>query len=140
MPNFRVFFQSARLFDPAPGSEFKFYTHLLIIFGIMIVLAIAVFIFVTKFKKNNPIQIKLGRKIYYCFLVCGSIGYILLFFRYQNVRFLSSRFLLLILFSIFIIWLGLILFYFLRRYPKELVEFQDFVRKVKYMPKPRKKK
>ncbi len=140
MPDLNAFFQPARLFDSTPGSEFKFYIHLLVIFGVMIFLAVVIWIFVTRLRKHNPVQIKLGRKVYYCLFVCGSIGFVLLFFRYQNISFLSSRFLLLVLFLVFVIWLGFILFYFIKKYQDELAEFQNFVRKIKYMPKSRKKK
>jgi hypothetical protein len=140
MPNLKSFFLPQRLFDSNPGTQCKFYVHLIVIFTAMIALAIIIRFFAIRFTKGNPVRIKLLRKIYYCFLVCGTAGYFLLFFRYENVRFLACRFLLLFLFLVFIVWLGFILIYLWRKYPKEFKEYQDFICRAKYMPKPKKKK
>ena len=68
-------------------------------------------------------------------ITIGLVGLLLLFFRYENVYFLSGRFLLLFLVVALLVWLGFIVYYGIRKFPLEITDYKDFLRKEKYIPK-----
>lgn len=109
------------------------------IFGGIIFLGI-IFVILerTLFKKRYFWQ-KLSLKLTPLCYTIGTIGVILIFFRYQAIPFLSSRFLVYILILVTIIWIALITKYFIRNYPSEIKDYNIKNRIKRYLPKKNKK-
>lgn len=99
------------------------------ILGIGIILVL-----VDKFTKQKKFFIgKLKNKILPLTNTVGIIGIILTFFRYQTIPYLSSRLLIYCLIFTAIVWILFILWYFLRKYPKERFEVEEEFRKKRYL-------
>ncbi len=122
-------------FTPRPGEAGVYFARSAILFGLLFLIALVLWLFIAKIKKKgfNPIRAKLGRKIYTCLFTVSLIGGVLVFFRAERIPYLSIRFLVLLLFITFIVWLILILRYYLRKYKSEMVEYEEFQRKQKYL-------
>jgi len=134
--NIKSFFKPAYLFNPYPGTNFGYYLASVVVFGLLLVCGITLLVIALRIDKKNPKR-KLFKKFSDLGFTIGIIGFILLFFRYENVAYLSSRFLLLLLLIIVLVWLSFIIFYILRRYPKERVKYQEYLRISKYLKKSR---
>lgn len=132
MIDFNKFTDTAYLFDPNPPAQSQLLLLLMIIFGVMLVLVV-----VLQLLLKNPLYYKLKKGLSSLFLTTGITGFFLLFFRWQGLPYLSSRFLLLLLILIVIIWFVLILIYLFRKFPDEKRQFIEKLRLQKYLPQPR---
>jgi len=131
----KEFLKPAYLFNMTPGSSFYYLIHCLIFFGFLVLLGII--LSVVAWRCKNVIYKKLLSKIYTLLLTIGIIGFLLLFFRYENAYFLSSRFLLLVLFLSFIIWGIFIIYYSFTKFPFSLKDYKEYLRREKYIPRPK---
>ena len=68
-------------------------------------------------------------------LTCGVIGLILVLFRYQQIPYFGNRLMYLLLFIVFIIWGGWILFYKMVVMPKEINKEKEKENFQKYLPR-----
>jgi len=124
------------LFNVNPGSSFHYYGLFIFKFGAF--LLIGIILTIISARTANLIYKKLYSKIYTFLLTIGAAGFLLLFFRYESVYFLSGRFLLIALFIASIIWVVIIAYYGFRKFPSELSTYNDYLRKEKYFPKQKK--
>lgn len=124
------------LFNVNPGSNFQYYGLFMFKFGAF--LLISIILIIISFRTANLIYKKLYSKIYTFLLTIGAIGFLLLFFRYESVSLLSGRFLLIVLFTVSIIWAIVIAYYGFKKFPSELSNYNDYLRKEKYFPKQKK--
>ena len=125
---------SSRIFQANPGSRFKFFPQFTILFSLLLILAL--FVYLKKRKtKNNPPKEKFFKRFFIYLLSFSLTGYLLLFFRYENVKYLSARFLLYVFFLIFFIWGARILLFKIRKLQAEEKDYQTYLIKQKYMPK-----
>lgn len=94
------------IFNPGIGSLSQAFALVFyIIFGLLIILAIVAFLKSQKYKKSkNNLYLKLWQKIFDFGFYLGIVGFLLLFFRQQNIYFLSMPFLTYALFVWLIIW------------------------------------
>lgn len=111
-------------------NVFKF---LVILFAVFLLFSATAKILVLKEKKL--LIKKLFQKISSFFLILGIIGFLLIFFRQQQVYFLSSPFLLLLWFIGFLTWLYFLLKYLFKKFPKEKSKLQERKEKEKYLPR-----
>ena len=133
VPKLNQLFRLNYLFSLNPGPKFLYMWPLVIIFGIMLMAAIVVII--VSWRTRNIVYKKLFSKIYTMFLTIGIVGLLLLFFRYENVYFLSGRFFLLFLLVALLIWSGFVIYYGIKKFPLEIINYKNFLRKEKYIPK-----
>ncbi|TES95155.1 hypothetical protein E3J85_02380 [Patescibacteria group bacterium] len=122
-------------FAKSPGPAGVYFTRLSFVFGLLFLIALVIYLFIAKVKRKdfNPVKAKLWRKVYICFFTISIIGGALIFFRYEQIPFLSLRFLMLTLLVGFLVWVGFIIFYYLRGFKRELLEYQEEERKKKYL-------
>lgn len=139
MPDFSNFLDPNYLFEKNPGASFKFYFPLLLIFGFLFLFSIFFPLFLKKKDKENPSLKTLSSKISFPGIIISIFGFLLLFFRYENLPYLSSRFLLFLLFFIWFSWFVLLLFYLFKDYQKEYKIYLEAKEKEKYLPKVRKR-
>ena len=115
---------------PGPLVPLSFY-FFISIFSIFILIAI---IIKFKTKTNEKFIEKIYNETFTCFLTIGILGNILVFFNYQKVLFLSSRFWYILLFLTFIFWIIYIIKLILKIKPlqQKKIKKQEFE---KYLPK-----
>ena len=121
--------KTSYLLDANPTAE-GLYLYLMIVFGLLIVMA-AVLFFI-KFKKYYR---KLQRKLIMLFLIVGLTGFILIFLRYEQTPYLSSRWLILLLLLLFAVWLLSIIYYYLLILPGEIKKSLEKENFEKYLPR-----
>jgi len=126
------------LLEPTPPFPFKFLLPLLGFFGLMFLLGIIIpWVLKRKYKKTPPFE-KLASKIQTPFLIFSLLGFALFFFRWQAIVYLGSRVLILLLLLSILIWLISFLIYFKKGFKKELILWQEELRKAKYLKTPKK--
>ena len=132
--DFNKIFQPKWLFEPVPPADFFLFWPLVIVFGSFLILALGIWIFFTFVKKELPYQ-QIKFLLLNLLISCGIFGLILLGIRNQNIPYLSMRFLLILLFVIFLIWLGIIIIILLTRFKKELRQYRRKQQIEKYLPR-----
>lgn len=124
MQNWQNYFSSNYLFNASPSGEEKMQIGLAVFFLLLIIVGILVFFILGKkyhqFPPFKPPKIH----IINCSLFVGITGLLLLFFRWQNIPYLSMRFLLLVLLVAFLIWLVYIIIYIRTKLIYDLKKFQ----------------
>jgi len=132
------FFSPSSLFDINPGSNFSGATAMLIFCGILLIVAIGIFVFL-RIKKINPPLKKLLRPIPLRLEVFALVGILLVLFRLSAAYYLSMRFFLLI-WGISFIWYLVLLSQKIRLYPQQLKDFLTKEEAKKYLFDPKNKK
>ncbi len=107
-------------------------TIFIIGFAVFFVLAIACGV-LAKTKKQNPPMVKLLRKLKKMFSTMAIVGFILLFFSYEQIYFLGSRFWFLIWFLGLVVWVVFIALYAVRKMPREKNELEKKQKFLKYL-------
>lgn len=105
---------------------------LAVFFAIFLALAIVCGVS-AKAKKQNPPLVKLLRKLKKMFSTMGLIGFIVLFFSYEQIYLLGSRFWFLFWFIGLIVWVIFIVLYAIRKMPKEKDELEKKQKYLKYL-------
>lgn len=124
------------IFEKTPPADSS-YIYLAILFGLMTVLAgVSWFIYGRK-KKRLPLYRHLQTKVFNLFFYTGLSGLVLVFFRWQQITYLGSRFFMLVLVIVTISWAILILMYRLRTFPKLIKEYEQKQKFDKYLPSKR---
>jgi hypothetical protein len=123
------------LFTQTTPSDFRSLLSLIVFFGGLIILTIFSLII---FRKINPVTSRIKAKVNSWMFSLGLTGLAIVFFRWQQLGFLSKNFILELLGVIWFIWLIIILVFVIRKYPKEAFDYQDKQRIAKFLPKPRK--
>ncbi|OGD56464.1 hypothetical protein A2V71_03725 [Candidatus Berkelbacteria bacterium RBG_13_40_8] len=132
--DFKKLFNLGYIFESSPAS-IGLYKYLAILFSLMIIGAVVIFFFNRKDKDNYK---KLKNNFFNLFLTTGIIGVVLIFLRWQEVPYLGSRAMLLILLVAFIIWSFLIGYYGFFVLPKEIIKIKEKEHFEKYLPHKRK--
>ncbi len=88
-----------------------------------------------KTKKQNPPMVKLLRKLKKMFSTMALVGFVLLFFSYEQIYFLGSRFWFLVWFSGLLVWVVFIALYAARKMPREKDELEKKQKFLKYLPR-----
>ncbi|MBU1146171.1 hypothetical protein KKD80_01325 [Patescibacteria group bacterium] len=101
-------------------------------FAIFLVLAIVCGI-LAKAKKQNPPLVKLFRKLKKMFSTMAVLGFIVLFFSYEQIYLLGSRFWFLLWFIGLIVWVVFISLYAVGKMPKEKDELEKKQKYLKYL-------
>lgn len=134
MNNLQQFIKLDYYLNPRPtyvAGEFLFYA---IFFAIILVVAIILKkFFDSKSKSLKPYNF-FREKFFSSFITCVIIGFVLLFFRWEYLYYLSSRILLIITFIITLIFLTSFIIYRSKRLPKEVEEFTNRQNYQKYIP------
>jgi len=86
-------------------------------------------------RQRGKIQAKVWRRFGKLGLTMGILGFVVLFFFYEGVPFLSARFWLLVWFIGLIAWKVYILIYLFRKIPQESRENKDKQNFEKYLPR-----
>jgi len=124
-------FDSDYIFQTYPPAQ-GLYLYLVIIFGIFVLGAVAVW-WINR-KNKNIIYHRLLNSLFNLSLTIGVLGLVFIFFRYEQIPYLGSRFLFLLLLVVFIIWAGFIGWYRLMVMPKEIKTKLQKDKFEKYLP------
>jgi hypothetical protein len=101
---------------PEPFLSFTL-NALYIFFGALLILGLAARVVAGRMKQNAVLK-KSYEKFYHLLATMGVFGLILLFFRQQQVVFLSAPFWLIIWLIVLLVWLAFVLRYVLVKAPK----------------------
>jgi len=124
-------FRADYIFELNPVAT-GLYLYFSIIFGILILLAV-VFFFVSR--RKNKIYHTLQRRAFIFFTAIGIIGLLLTFFRFEQISYLGSRLMFLVLMVVFVLWGGWIGFYIFFVLPKEKQKNFKKQKFIKYLPR-----
>ena len=132
----KKFFNTGYIFEktPAPDTD---YLYLIFLFGFLIIAAFAAWFGYGRLKKKLPIFEKMQTRVFNLFFYTGITGLLLIFFRWQEITYLGSRFFMLILLVVFIIWGSWVIYFSLKILPKARKEFEARQKFEKYLPRPR---
>ena len=86
------------------------------------------------FLKRNIILVKVFKKFYKFSFTVGLIGFVLLFFTYEQIIFLGSYFWYLVLLLGSLIWFVFIVYFLIKNIPKEKKALEERKRFEKYLP------
>lgn len=103
-----------------------------IIFAVFLTLAIVLRVLV-KTKKQNPPLVKFLRKLSKMLSTMALLGFVFLFFSYEQIYFLGSRFWFLAWSAGLIVWAIFIALYVARKMPKEKEELEKKQKFLKYL-------
>lgn len=84
-------------------------------------------------KKQNPPLAKLLRKISKMFSTMALLGFVLLFFSYEQTYFLGSRFWFLLWFVGLVVWAVFVVLYAVRKMPREKEQMEKKKKFLKYL-------
>jgi Na+/serine symporter len=101
-------------------------------FLVFIGLGLAVKFWVNKIK--DGLKIKVCRRLSHLFITMGIVGLVYLFFAWQGVALLSSRFWLIIWLACTVVWAGFIVKYLFLEAPKIRREIEEKRKFEKYLP------
>jgi hypothetical protein len=118
------------IFESSPNSE-GLYINLAIFFGLMIITACVMKLFI---KPTKAIRKKFIDKLFYLLLIIGILGLIWVFARFEEIAYLRSRITIILLFCVFIAWAMEIVFYRSYIVPKELIKIRQKEKFEKYLP------
>ncbi|MFA6533580.1 MAG: hypothetical protein WCT37_00230 [Patescibacteria group bacterium] len=110
---------------------------LLVLFGLCLVAAV-VFFLISRAKKHDRVIWRLFKKLQSYFTTLGLIGFLILFFFYQQIPYLSSRFWLIVWLLIVLVWAGFIGKFGFIEVPRLRVERAEKEKIEKYLPKKKK--
>jgi len=129
----KYFFNPSHLFDLRPPvMHSRAILILAAAFGLLIILGIASQLIVMKTK--DGLKIKGWRRLFHLFLTVGILGLVYLFFAWQGVTLLASRFWLIILGLVVLVWFGFIAKYLFWDVPKLRRNIEEKRRFEKYIP------
>lgn len=126
------------LLESNVGGRFKFYPQLVLLFSILIITSIF-FYRKMRFVKDNPPKRRFFRRLVILLGLPGFLGFLYLFSRFENLSFLSSRIILVLILIFFLVSAVRIFLFYIRGLPKEDREYQAFLLRRKYLPKRRKR-
>jgi len=118
-------FNWSRLVDPLPDDGWKFLWYAVGICAGLIILAII--------RAFIPGDKTLKRKTESMLITVGLIGFLLIFFRYQEIPYFSARLLWLVLVGCALVWIILILYYRQVKLPKIILKQKVEERKKRYI-------
>lgn len=130
--NISKLFQSSYIFKSSPPSD-GLYVYLLIIFGIMLLLAVTT-LFIYKNTKYKVYK-RYKNYLFNLFLTCSLVGLGLIFSRFQQIPYLGSRLMFLLLLLVFIVWGGWIIYFKAFVMSKIIKKEQEKENFSKYLPR-----
>ncbi len=122
------------IFEKTPDATGT-YKYLVFLFGFLILLSIAAWIGYGRLKKKLPLWGKMQAKVFNLFFYLGITGLILIFFRWQSITYLGSRFFMILLALVFAIWGLYILYFRLKVLPKEIANLETRKKFEMYLPR-----
>ena len=129
----KYFFNPSHIFTLRPDTM---QPRALIILAVIFLLCIALAIIskIVAKKTNDGLKLKAYRQVFSLFLTMGILGIVYLFFAWQAVTLLASRFWLLIWVVVVAVWLGFIAKYFFLDIPKTRTKIDKKKNFNKYIP------
>lgn len=127
----------AYLFESSPVPDSRVSVWLSALFGLSVLLSVLVWFWLVIKERENKLFIALRRRFVAYLFTFGFVGLILIFFRWQEIPVLAARFWILAWVITGLVWLGLILRYLLKEWPKERTIDQEARLKEKYLPRNR---
>jgi hypothetical protein len=124
-------FDASRIFETTPGAT-GLYLYSGIVFACFLVVG-TVFLVLSRQKKLD-FERKFFSKITNLFLVTGLLGGVWMFFRWQEMPYIGSRFAIYILGLFFVLWIVNILVYKFFILPKIKEQYLEKERFEKYLP------
>jgi hypothetical protein len=137
MSNFFNQIQISKLFkvnyllDATPKSD-GLYQYSIIIFGLLGLVTLLLWFFS---RNKQKLTREFFKKIITLFITTAILGIICIFLRSQEIPYLGSRLVLLILIFMFIIWGGFILYFRIMVMPKKIKNIKEKEEFEKYLPK-----
>lgn len=101
--------------------------------GIVMIVLAAVF-YVARRLAPNPVDAALRGGLYRLFLTIGLLEVAWFGFRYQNITFLGSHFIAIVILLVGAVWLGFVLTRAFKGYKAKLAEWEKEQVKLKYLP------
>lgn len=124
-------FNADYILDTTPKSS-GLYQYIVIVFGLLLLMALFLWFF---FRKSQKLTKEFVKKIITLFITTAILGLIFIFFRIQEISYLSSRLMLLVLIIMFVVWSGFILYFRLVTMPGKIKIIKEQENFNRYLPK-----
>jgi uncharacterized protein YacL len=137
--DFSKLFDLNYLFDPRPGSAFYFMIAMIVVFLGLIMTSF----YLEKWISKHPLKKALKQVLPHTakhLRGLGILGFVLLFFRYENLPYLSMRALLIALLISIMAYIGYSVHQFRSKLPAIIEQQKKAKKKKTYLPKSKKKK
>lgn len=132
MPDFTKLWNVTYLFGPNPiemsRSDFWFF----IISSALVFISLVFKIVAIQKEIGNPVKHLFNRLFHLC-LTIGFFALVWSGLRFENIPWLATHVVVLVLYLIFLVWLGFILYYSIRWLPKQIRLWRDEKTKQKYL-------
>ena len=135
MQSFLDFFQSSNLLNYHPEFSNQFILGELIFFCLLLILAFASKIYFKPRFSQSELYKTLSDKVFTVLITCTMCGFMLIFFQWQIIPYLSAPFLLILLIIVLIVWLISIARYYFQDFKKSLSREKEKHNYEKYLPK-----
>ncbi|EKD63138.1 MAG: hypothetical protein ACD_51C00333G0009 [uncultured bacterium] len=122
------------LLNTIPGAEFKYLWVCAAFFLLLIVFGQYLRVFIKR-SEHKKILKRLLPRVHFKLATTAFFGFVLLFFRTQNIPYLATRILLILILALGIYQLARIVYVYAKIFPQELGEFKKKEHMLKYMPK-----
>ena len=132
------FFRPEYLFEPDPGEFVKYGAFFIVFFTILGSIGIIIGVYARVAKKLPEIKAYFYRRVATMLLTGAVLGLLYVFVREQEVLYLSSRLVLLLLLVGMVMWVGFLI-YWGRQIPEKMAAKEKQKEIEKYLPKPKKK-
>ncbi|MBI4175402.1 hypothetical protein HY523_02165 [Candidatus Berkelbacteria bacterium] len=118
---------------PEPNSELLF--TFAILFGLILISSGLLWLYFSRRERYEPFLMRLRIRLVRWSFTTGFVGLLLIFFRWQGIPYLSSRFFLLLWLVISTVWFLTLITYLLKKFPRERTITQSHQLREKYLPR-----
>lgn len=118
---------------PEPNSELLF--TFAILFGLILISSGLLWLYFSRRERYEPFLMRLRIRLVRWSFTTGFVGLLLIFFRWQGIPYLSSRFFLLLWLVISTVWFLTLITYLLKKFPGERTITQSHQLREKYLPR-----
>lgn len=112
------------------GSVFAF-------FGWFVIASVVLYVLARYLKRRDRLKESVVRRFARVMSWTAALGYLFLFFTYEQLPLLGMRLWFLLLFALFAVWLVRAIVFALKDYPRMRLQEAERQRHEKYLPKPR---
>ena len=108
---------------------------IVVFFGWFVLTSVVLFFVARHFKRRNQLLNEVIRRFYRLLLTTAILGYLFLFFAYEQIPLLGMRLWFLLLTILFVVWLVRAIIFAIRDYPRLQQQISERIRFERYLPK-----
>ena len=123
------------LFEQRPDAQSNLVFVLAVLFGLAVLGSGLTWLYLVRKERREPLLVQVRVRFVPWLFTTGSVGLLLVFFRFEGVPYFASRFWLASWLIGSLIWLVRLLYYLLKKFPKERSLNAERLVRERYLPK-----